>query len=506
MIASPKNFQLPEFATAVEIGDYRGCQEFLKDHPEILREADLDNAYIDKAVALLRSDMRKWKFAVISLVEKYILLRTILSSHREGKFNFLALLLAPDDETVTDFKNKVIELHSICEARANTRGPVTGENLRQQPSYEHSGNDFAKNFNTLEISPRHSTTAASEPRHAIGDRHSGPGRHTDPGRHVAPEYRPPGRPFPPPGRHAPPEDRHAPTEDRWNRHAPSGGRNESAYVQPSAGQPAAVGAMTFSRSTPITEARMPTQHTDFLTDRHRNSSKTPEEQKQIDTLFEHRGASPDDSPDSDKTETGSTVRRIKDRLSRPAYDVRFQRLPPREWKWWKPGRVFAVSTPDVFRHDDETFEDDFSVERGPITPALRLRRWVVVAVRHTSCLAVPIMTYGGRGLSKAGMRQSNIDAHARIYMSNQTPTWLKNEPRSGKRDIKVLPQSEEQVLDPASRISFERTTSIDLDQSILKIGMVAEESLGYLSAYWREEIDRPNVTGRARDRGHGNRR
>ena len=189
----------------------------------------------------------------------------------------------------------------------------------------------------------------------------------------------------------------------------------------------------------------------------------------------------------------------KQTLSEP----RFQKLAPHEWKnYFKPGRVFAIKAYNGQRSQPDGERDDYSVEAIRTTlgssGTARIRRMLTVKTREGFCLAVPINTYGGSGLKKRGLRESNINAHARIFMSDQKPTWLDGEPRTAKRDIRVEPEDRSQMLHPASRICFERTHSVDYNEMLMKIGTVKDQAcLRYLEQYWAEESNRPS--------GHGTR-
>ena len=199
---------------------------------------------------------------------------------------------------------------------------------------------------------------------------------------------------------------------------------------------------------------------------------------------------------------GSGVTGLTNKLgSLQLYKQRFQRLVAGEWHWFKPGRVFAMRFFKEYNNDQSS---QYSEERLRSTRGTevteKIRRMVVVRVGEAFCLAIPIKTYGNQGLKKVGLRENNINAHARIHMADQEPTWLDREPRTPKRDIAVQPADRYQTLLPASRVCFERTESIDYNDPIMKIGTVTPESLPYLRTYWGEEINRAGTQGRARPR------
>ena len=186
----------------------------------------------------------------------------------------------------------------------------------------------------------------------------------------------------------------------------------------------------------------------------------------------------------------------------PIQDDRFVKLIPRDWSYFKPGRVFAMI---IYSNDNSAPGepgDDFSMDRvqtargGEVLE--KVRRMIVVRAREGFCLTVPINTYGGRGLKKLGFRENNINSHARVHMNNKMPIWLAGEPESGKRDIAVTPADRNQELHPASRICFERTHSIEYNEKIMKIGTVIPDHVTRLVAYWENEQNRPSGQGRKR--------
>lgn len=191
------------------------------------------------------------------------------------------------------------------------------------------------------------------------------------------------------------------------------------------------------------------------------------------------------------------------------HQQRFRRLPPREWNYFRPGRVIAIRVLEEYEDQTSQEQDHYSLERvrtsrGTVITE-KVRRFVVVRCREGFCIAVPINTYGGHGLKKLGFRENNINAHARIHMSDQRPAWLDGEPRTPKRDIAVIPEDQHQVLHPASRVSFERMTHVNYNAPIMKIGTVTPQTLGYLTEYFDLETARISSHGRSRTQGSAGR-
>ena len=191
------------------------------------------------------------------------------------------------------------------------------------------------------------------------------------------------------------------------------------------------------------------------------------------------------------------------------HQQRFRTLPPREWNYFRPGRVIAIRVLEEYEDQTSQQQDHYSLERvrtsrGTVITE-KVRRFVVVRCREGFCIAVPINTYGGQGLKKLGFRENNINAHARIHMSDQRPAWLDGEPKTPKRDIEVIPEDQHQVLHPASRVNFERMTDVDYNAPIMKIGTVTPQTLGYLTRYFDSETARVSSQGRPRTQGSGGR-
>jgi hypothetical protein len=179
-------------------------------------------------------------------------------------------------------------------------------------------------------------------------------------------------------------------------------------------------------------------------------------------------------------------------------DPRFQRIPDHQWdSYFKIGRVFAIMT-----HNEDTSgrgDDDFS--RWKVKNKLgqvvwtEVRRMVIIGRGHGFCWAIPINTYGGQGLSKRSLGASNRNAHAIIHMEGQDPKWLPGEPKSAKDAIEVRPYDKSQTLVQASRINFEKNHTVELNVKIMKIGMVTERCIPYLSTYFKLEYERIAQSG-----------
>ena len=164
-------------------------------------------------------------------------------------------------------------------------------------------------------------------------------------------------------------------------------------------------------------------------------------------------------------------------------DSGFQSLPLKKWRLFEAGLVFLRKTYD----EDNAIREDVS-SGGIIT---KTRPMVVVSPQSGFCHAVPVYSYGGKGLSKSGLRDSNIKAHAVIHMEGTSANWLQGEPPSGKRPITVRPfPNNSFTFDRSSRINFERPSPVDYNTKIILIGTVTRECMAYLTGYWAEEVNK----------------
>lgn len=117
----------------------------------------------------------------------------------------------------------------------------------------------------------------------------------------------------------------------------------------------------------------------------------------------------------------------------------------------------------------------------------QIRRMVVIRNREGYCWCVSIGTYGGRGLKKSGLKQSEIDAHAVVYDSTSEPVYLEGEPKTTKRPIAVDLEPG-QTLNTASRLHFAKPFTIEWNTKVMDVGMVARECLISLVADVAEEL------------------
>lgn len=116
----------------------------------------------------------------------------------------------------------------------------------------------------------------------------------------------------------------------------------------------------------------------------------------------------------------------------------------------------------------------------------KTRRFVVIREGTIYCSALPITTYGGRGVAKPGVNKSE---HSIIHTgkdappprSNEVPTRGSQEPPM-RESIRVVPDIPTQALDEMSRIDFGQVCTIHHNYKVKPFGMVHPRSLRTLKA------------------------
>ncbi|KAF2722887.1 hypothetical protein K431DRAFT_221009, partial [Polychaeton citri CBS 116435] len=113
----------------------------------------------------------------------------------------------------------------------------------------------------------------------------------------------------------------------------------------------------------------------------------------------------------------------------------------------------------------------------------KVRRFVVIRQQSGYCSALPITTYGRRGVSKPGVIKSE---HAIIHTGSQAPEPLNAElPHRGEagmrsRAIRVDPDERDTKLDLLSRLDFGKITTIQHNLKVKSFGKVNRASMDAL--------------------------
>jgi len=121
----------------------------------------------------------------------------------------------------------------------------------------------------------------------------------------------------------------------------------------------------------------------------------------------------------------------------------------------------------------------------------KVRRFVVIRPGRDSCAALPISTYGGKGVGKKGITKSD---HAIIYTGN-LPQLLPSENPGREEDpiqpvaIRVDPDDRQNVLDPTSRLDIRGVRTIQYNVKAKALGKVNDRSLPDLDTLFRNVLD-----------------
>lgn len=103
------------------------------------------------------------------------------------------------------------------------------------------------------------------------------------------------------------------------------------------------------------------------------------------------------------------------------------------------------------------------------------RRFVVVRESDKYCTALPITTYGGRGVAKPGVKKSE---HAIVYSGKSAPAPdvselpVRGESGLRRETIRVVVDAPTEALDPMSRLDFGRAHTIQHNVKAKAFGMV----------------------------------
>ncbi|KAJ5093543.1 hypothetical protein N7456_009404 [Penicillium angulare] len=172
-------------------------------------------------------------------------------------------------------------------------------------------------------------------------------------------------------------------------------------------------------------------------------------------------------------------------------DPRYKRqAEPR--RFFRVGRVFSM-----LWHENAGFHGTIMSQKAPGSGReytkgkfqepiySSIRRMVVIKEQKGCCWCIPITTYSGQGVAKAGVDRSK---HAIIYMRGTQPVTRTNEPRMTKEPLEVEPAKADQKLDPMSRLNFGKVYTVEHNVKVLPVGRITEGSLAKFSTYTKAEF------------------
>lgn len=144
-------------------------------------------------------------------------------------------------------------------------------------------------------------------------------------------------------------------------------------------------------------------------------------------------------------------------------------------KTYQLGRVFQML---------DLQQDTGQQARAGDAVIMKLRIFVVVAITHTHCLAAPVHTYSGRGVTKPGVRASD---HVQIHCGSQAPPTLHGEHSLLHPPISVIPDGHAQ-LSAESRMNLAKLRTVEFNVKMRSIGMVynVADLTNHVRAVWRD--------------------
>jgi hypothetical protein len=119
----------------------------------------------------------------------------------------------------------------------------------------------------------------------------------------------------------------------------------------------------------------------------------------------------------------------------------------------------------------------------------KVRWFVVIREGSNYCCALPIATYGGRGVAKPGVVKSE---HGIIYTGRNAPNpskaelvTLPNEARMRSEPIRVDPDTPLDKLDPMSRINYAAVSTVQHNIKVKSMGNVNRNSIRSLQQHFQ---------------------
>ncbi|KAH0493632.1 hypothetical protein TgHK011_000289 [Trichoderma gracile] len=97
------------------------------------------------------------------------------------------------------------------------------------------------------------------------------------------------------------------------------------------------------------------------------------------------------------------------------------------------------------------------------------RRFIVIANDQGHCTCVPILTYGGKGCKKKGVK---ADKHGIIYERGSKPRLLDKEPKLGFPPVRVEMKEEGEKLSKESRVNYSKLVTVEHNVKVFFIGSI----------------------------------
>ncbi|KAH6603306.1 hypothetical protein Trco_008081 [Trichoderma cornu-damae] len=97
------------------------------------------------------------------------------------------------------------------------------------------------------------------------------------------------------------------------------------------------------------------------------------------------------------------------------------------------------------------------------------RRFIVIANDQGHCTCVPILTYGGKGCKKKGVK---ADKHGIIHERGSKPRLLDKEPKLGFPPVRVEMKEEGEKLSKESRVNYSKLVTVEHNVKVFFIGSI----------------------------------
>lgn len=149
--------------------------------------------------------------------------------------------------------------------------------------------------------------------------------------------------------------------------------------------------------------------------------------------------------------------------------------PGNPTRFFVPGKVFLAPWVTPAGTTASTRFTGSYLGESELQTFSRVRRYIVVRPDSGYCSAIPIVTYGGRGVSKPGINKSE---HCIIYTGAHVPNPLieelpsRNESPMQPIPIRVIPDNVAEKLDPTSRVDFGKVETILYNIKVKAFGNV----------------------------------
>ncbi|TKA75900.1 hypothetical protein B0A55_07211 [Friedmanniomyces simplex] len=153
--------------------------------------------------------------------------------------------------------------------------------------------------------------------------------------------------------------------------------------------------------------------------------------------------------------------------------------------WSEPSGETSSDVTAMVMNDVPPNRSTFTTGRYGDRVYSKARRFVVVRPGSNYCTALPIVTYGEKGVAKMGINKSE---HAIIYTGRQPPEpradELPNRTELGMRSrpIRLVPDQPTDKLDSMSRIDFGKAHTIQHNIKVKPLGMVHPSSMDALTS------------------------